>query len=708
MSRCYAAWVPVLVLLSLSSAAGQTHHFYVAPNGNDAWSGERALADEGRTDGPFATLQRARDAIRELKRRQGGALRQPVTVFLRGGYYYLDEPLRLNALDGGTEQCPVVYAAFGDERPVLSGGRPIRGWKAVELDGKTVWAAELPEVREGKWFFHQLWVDGDRRPRARYPKRGYVRVVAVPDAPEEWREGGDRFRYREGDLGGWAVGGDTEVVVMNRWVESRLPVEHVDERERVVHFGKRSVFRLDPGDLYYVEHARSLLGAPGEWYLDRTAGVLYLVPLPGATPETIEAVAPVLEEVVRIEGAPADGEWIEHLTFRGLTFSHTEWYFPPGSTMEYLRPDRTLEEAPYLKPDVGGCHQAAARVPAAVAVSGARGVTFEGCRFVHLGGYGVALESGCRHNRIAGCEMTDLGAGGVKIGETLLRETVAEQTFGNEVVDCHIHNVGRLFHSAVGVWVGQSYDNRLAHNRIHDLYYSAISIGWTWGYGKTLARGNIVEYNHVHHLGGLSSGDGPILSDMGAVYTVGVQPGTAIRHNFFHDIAGRSYGGWGVYLDEGSSHILVENNLVTRTAHGGFHQHFGRDNLIRNNIFAFGRHVQLQRTRAEAQQNLTFERNIVYWSEGSLFGRPMKDFQFSFDRNLYWSTAAGPIDFDGLSFEQWQAQGMDRHSRIADPFFIAPHKDDFRLGPDSPALALGFEPFDATNVGPRFPPGQPQ
>jgi hypothetical protein len=76
--------------------------------------------------------------------------------------------------------------------------------------------------------------------------------------------------------------------------------------------------------------------------------------------------------------------------------------------------------------------------------------------------------------------MTDLGAGGVKIGETLLREAVAEQTFGNEVVDCHIHNVGRLFHSAVGIWVGQSYDNRLAHNHIHDLYYSAISIGWTF------------------------------------------------------------------------------------------------------------------------------------------------------------------------------------------------------------------------------------
>ncbi len=323
-----------------------------------------------------------------------------------------------------------------------------------------------------------------------------------------------------------------------------------------------------------------------------------------------------------------------------------EWYFPPGSTMEYLRPDRTLEEAPYLKPDVGGCHQAAARVPPAVAVSGARDVSFEVCRFVHLGGYRVAFQDGCRHNRIAGCEMTDLGAGGVKIGETLLREAVAEQTFGNAVVDCHIHNVGRLFHSAVGIWVGQSYDNRLAHNHIHDLYYSTISIGWTWGYGTTLARGNIVEYN------------------------------------FFHDIAGRSYGGWGVYLDEGSSNILVENNLVTRTTHGGFHQHFERDNLIRNNIFAFERHVQLQRTRAESQHNLTF------------------------DRNLDWNTTTGPIVFDGPSFEQWQTKGMERRYRIADPLFLAPHEDDFRLPPDSPALAVGFQPFHVDTVGPRLTPNE--
>jgi parallel beta-helix repeat protein len=706
-----AGWIIAALLLFLAAAAGRASQYYVSPEGNDSWSGLRAEPNERRTDGPFATLQRARDAVRKSTR-EGTSPGKPVTVMLRGGVYYLTEPLRLNGADSGTEESPITYAAYGDEKPVISGGRPIRGWKAIEVDGKAMWAADLPEVRERKWFFHQLWTDGQRLPRARYPKQGYVRVAAVPDAADQWQEGGNQLRFHEGDLGAWAAGHDTEVVVMSRWVESRLPVERVDENARVAHFSKRSVFRLDPGDLYYVEHSRNLLEAPGEWYLDRNEGRLYLAPLPGATPETFVAVAPVLQDVLRIEGDPARG-WVEHVTFRGLTFAHTEWYFPPGSNMVGLRPEKTTDE-PYLRADVGGCPQAAARVPAAVTLLGARHVVFKRCAFTQLGGYGIALERACQQNRIIRCELSDLGAGGIKIGETLLRDRQEEQSFGNEVTDCHIEDGGRVFHSAVGIWIGQSYSNRLAHNLIKNFYYSGISIGWTWGYGKTLAAGNVVERNHVHQIGKLSDGDGPILSDMGGVYTVGIQPGTVIRHNYFHDIAARRYGGWGIYLDEGSSRILVENNVVTRTTHGGFHQHFGRENTVRNNIFAFGRDHQIQRTRPAPELSFTFERNIVYWSEGSLMSAAWGKPRVAFDRNIYWNVKGGDVKFgDDLPFKQWQAEGMDPHSRIADPLFVTAEKDDFRLRPESPALALGFQSIELETIGPRLPntsggsPGQP-
>ena len=186
--------------------------------------------------------------------------------------------------------------------------------------------------------------------------------------------------------------------------------------------------------------------------------------------------------------------------------------------------------------------------------------------------------------------MSDLGAGGVKIGEQEIRADPSPS--GRSATRSPIAGfttAGNCFHSAVGVWIGQSADNVdraqpdsrfLLHRHLDRLDV---------GLRPALATGNQVEWNHVHHLGALSDGDGPILSDMGGIYTLGNQRGTVIRNNLFHDIAGFRYGGWGIYFDEGTTDILAENNIVYRTTHGGFHQHYGKDNIVRNNIFAFGR-----------------------------------------------------------------------------------------------------------------------
>jgi parallel beta-helix repeat protein len=146
----------------------------------------------------------------------------------------------------------------------------------------------------------------------------------------------------------------------------------------------------------------------------------------------------------------------------------------------------------------------------------------------------------------------------------------------------------------------------------------------------------------------------------------------------------------------------VENNIVTRTTHGGFHQHFGRENIVRNNIFAFGRDHQIERTRPGAELSFTFERNIIYWTDGNLMSAHWGDPRVLFDRNLYWKAGSGEIGFgDDLSFEQWQAKGLDAQGRIADPLFTEPERDDFCLRPDSPAMALGFQSFELTAPGPR-------
>ena len=669
--------------------------FFVATNGNDQWSGRLPAPDRNGSDGPFATLPGALQALRGLRQHPDSAAGQSPKLLVGTGVYFADAPIVFTPEDSG-----LVVAAWPGTRPILSGGRPITGWKEVMVQGKALWSADIPSVRDGKWYFRELWINGQRATRARHPNRGYLGIVDLPDKTADWSQGHTRFRFREGDLKSWDTVTNAEVVAMSRWVESRLPVAGVDEKEHIVRFNKRSVFELTPGDLYYAEGAFEFLDEPGEWYLDAATGTLYYLPRPGELLAGIQAIAPVLSQVVRFEGQPDAGKYIERVVLRGLTFSHTEWYFPDGFQGGKNKP--TVWPAPAA--EVGGFAQAAIGVPGAVWGDGLRASRFENCRFSNLGDYGLELVRGCQSNHVIRCEFSDLGAGGAKLGETGIRAKVSEQTRSNEISGCHIHDGGKLFPSAEGLWIGHSPDNRITHNLIHDFYYTGISIGWSWGYGPSLATNNTIELNHVHHIGVKSDGDGPILSDMGGIYTLGKQPGTVIRNNLWHDIAATRYGGWGIYFDEGSSGILAENNVVYRTTHGGFHQHYGETNVVRNNIFAFARDHQVQRTRPETHLSFSFTNNIIYFDSGVLLTGDWSGDHYLIEGNLYFDARpdAKPdqIRLGPCTWEKWQGRGHDQHSLVADPLFVAPRENNFQLQPKSPALKLGFRPIDLRHVGP--------
>lgn len=675
--------------------AAQALDLHVATTGNDGWSGRLAAPNAARTDGPLASLAGARDAIRKLKAQ--GPLREPVWVLVAGGRYALTAPLELGPEDSGSATAPISYQAAANAKPVFSGGRVIRGFQP-QRDG--LWRAQVPEVAAGQWYFEQLWVNGRRATRARNPNQFWYYLL---DVQEEALAGGGR-RAKQARQTVWmrpedypAIAGltpeelkDVNLVVYHNWDNTRRFIDAVDDREKALITSGEGMKSWNPwrkNSGYILENYLRALDAPGEWFLARN-GALYYRPLPGEDPARAEVVAPVVEKFVILKGDAANSRYVEHVSFKGLTFQHGQWLTPAGG----------FEPA-----------QAAAPIEAVFQADGARHVTLEDCEIAHVGTYVVWFRKGCQDIAVRRCYLHDFGAGGVRIGETGIARG-PEQTSRVTVDNNIIRQGGYIFPCAVGVWIGHSGDNRVTHNEIADLFYTGISVGWRWGYAESLAKRNVIAFNNVHHLGYW------MLSDMGGIYTLGPSEGTVVTNNVFHTIYAYSYGGWGLYTDEGSTGILFENNLVYDTKTGSFHQHYGKENVLRNNILVNSREHQLQVTRVEDHLSFTFERNLIYWTNGSpaLSGPWEKNRQLT-RSNLYWNTMTNPITFAGKTLAAWQAtlipaptngaaadwagRGREQGTVIADPLFVDAARGDFRLKPNSPALQLGFKPFDYTQAG---------
>ncbi|MDO4575815.1 MAG: right-handed parallel beta-helix repeat-containing protein [Planctomycetia bacterium] len=688
-----------LVFASVLSAA----EYFVSPQGDDAGSGAK--------EQPFRTVLRARDQIR-ADQRAGKA--GPWVVTLSEGEFPLEQPLEFTTEDSGTEAAPVVYRGQG-EKTVLTGGLDITGWKE-ESEG--VWSANLPELDGQPLFFEQFFVNGRRAARSRYPDRGFLKPAGVSEEnpmDPKTRRSEVTMQYLVGQPGDldllkaipkeeyrWA-----QMVLHHNWDTTRRILLDFDAEKNQMTFRGGNMKSWNPwrtSSQYYLENVRTAFNEPGEWFYDGNAKKVLYRPLPGETLAGSRFIVPRpgLNQLILVRGASKEAP-VTNLRFENLSFAYSDAArradmlraagIDPAITGDVDKPGPSQYEP----------MQAAAFTVAVIMVDEARKIVFDGCRFNHLGEYGLWFRNTSECQFVNG-DLMDLGAGGVRLGGGRANEKTGIVTCceKNVIRNCRITNGGRFFAAAVGVWIGNNtMGNEVTHNDIGDFFYTGVSMGWNWGY-HGVCFDNHVDFNRIYDIGQGA------LADMGGVYTLGTLKGSTVCNNVIYNVKSFGYGGWGLYTDEGSEGLRMENNLVYDTTDGSFHQHYGRDNIIRNNILVRSylnpqrkpeeQPHQLAATRVEEHRSFLFEKNIIYWDRGTAIGYRFDKVKSDIRNNLWWCTT-GPVEFQGKTHEQWEAEGKDIGGKVADPLFVDAANNDFRLKPESPAFGMGFRAFDFSQAG---------
>ena len=606
-------------------------------------------------------------------------------IRLHEGTYRIAHPLAIGT-DMTSDGQVLRITGAGMGRTIVSGGCDLPKFTAIS---DSLWAIDLGGTPFALADIQYLYVNGNRATLARTPNTDrlynnfsasqlqvdsvpvraatrnglYVHTIKLPtEAVKALSEiCGPVERTRISFLHAWDM--------TRRHIETFNPAE---ESAYVIGSPMKPWNPIDRDAQFFIENDRSFLDAPGEWYYDRDECKLYYIPRSGEQIGSAVATVPLLSSLLTITGTPGNKTGRIHLS--DLTLAYTQY------------PISRRGDDPV---------QAAARMGAAVTISHATDVTLTGCEIAHTGDGAIWIKDGSRQCSVNRCYMHDLGTGGIKIGSIQKptdeeRDLIRHITIDNNI----LHSGGRNFPTGAGILLTHAADNTITHNDIADFYYSGISAGWTWGYAHSPSKRNIISHNHIHHIGRGA------MSDMGGIYTLGASEGTVISNNVVHHIYSYSYGGWGLYTDEGSSGILIRDNLVYECKSSAFHQHYGRDNHITNNIFANQIRAQLEATLKEDHHSFTFDRNIISFTKGNMYGLNWNNVSSTVDHNSYWFDGNGTLTFNGITLRKWQdSTGRDKHSIVADPQFKDAANGDFTVGNRSLMRKIGFKPFDQTSAG---------
>ena len=558
--------------------------FYVSTDGNDKGS--------GKLDAPFATLERARDAVRKIKAKTD----KDITVQIRGGEYRLNETLVFGLEDSG-ENSTITYEAFPGEKPVFSSDLELTGWKKLEkplpflpkaAHGK-VWVADLPKVSPKR--FYTLYDSEGLLPRAR--SKGFIPV----DSKDASRY---NFPYPPGTMRVWPNPEDVELIVRphHAWIVNILPIKSIDTKKQIATtsiaatYGMKHLHFLPKTKSAWVENVIDALDEPGEWVLNTKKGKVYLWPRTDGPPKDIRI--PCLQEYILVEGqndikGPTDKP-VRNIHFRGLTFTRGE-------------ADRMAQDDKGLQHD----WQFHDKANALVRLRGTENCVIENCHFLKSGGTAIRVDLHSQRNRIRSNHIEHIGGTGILLcGYGPGTKDVSHH---NLIENNHVHHTGQIHAHSPGIFLWQSGENRVAHNLIHDTPYTGIIVSgvMTQFFAKkensrelvrTIRRhetgptkkatleqirpflhthDNLIEHNEIHHVM-------QQLNDGNGIYIRGAGAGNIIRRNYIHDLLTPTVMQSSIRTDGGQRDTLITENLIYRCIAQGMH--IKLNNRAINNIIA--------------------------------------------------------------------------------------------------------------------------
>lgn len=582
--------------------------------------------------GPLPSIEEALIKVAQMRR---AGYMQPVSIKLLDEEYCFEKTLEIGMKDINLSAFPIDCAAISDitiepfqkDKVVFSGARKLTGFKDDVFNGHQCWSIELDDVKKGKWDFTDLYVNNIPAKRTRYPQEG----VLYPESVDERKDCFDMFFSaqwfiaKENDIpDGFKSINNAKIKFCHYWVEEQLDVAEYDFSTRKCTFVGKTAMAIsekcnEPMTMaYYIENLAEAFGQEGDFYLDKTNGILYYKPRKGENKEETVIYAPMIKTIVSLDGG---NDGLKRVFFKNIKFAYTKGdYYPVNEKNEIIGSDPQC---------VCGLH-------GAIEVKNSQYCGWDDCEFFAIGGHGVKIKEGCHHIEINNCLIQDLGGGAIAINGGELEMPQEAWTHDIKVCNCEITRLGQRYICACGILLQHGYDCEFSNNTIHDLYYSGICLGWVWGYKPSITRGNKVYKNHIYDLGK------GILSDMGGVYTLGRQDGTVVSHNVIHDIQSRDYGGWALYADEGSQNIVFENNICYNVSENCFHLHYGRMNVVCNNVFAEAGHSLIKITHKEAQTGV-ISYNNVFISNGKPVYFGCTPLNFSTDNNLIITDEPNPI-----------------------------------------------------------------